>query len=123
MTALLHHVQVTVPRDDEAAAIDFYGRLLGLPEIAQPPSQASQGGAWYRLGNAELHLKPDEISQDETRRSRRHVCIAVGDLDALRARLAAAGVERVADARPIPGVHRCFARDPGGNRIELTAAP
>ena len=56
MTALLHHVQVTVPRDDEAAAIDFYGRLLGLPEIAQPPSQASQGGAWYRLEIGRAHV-------------------------------------------------------------------
>lgn len=120
MTAVLQHVQVTVPREDEAATLAFYGRLLGLEEIAQPPSQAGQGGAWYRLGNAELHLKPDDISQEETRRSRRHVCLAVTEFDALPAKLAAARVEILPDARPIPGVRRFFARDPGGNRIEFT---
>jgi catechol 2,3-dioxygenase-like lactoylglutathione lyase family enzyme len=120
MTARLHHVQVTVPCEDEAAVIAFYGRLLGLEEIAQPPSQASQGGAWYRLGNAELHLKPDDISREETRRSRRHVCLAVSDIEALQSKLVAAGVEMLSDARPIPGVRRFFARDPGGNRIEIT---
>lgn len=120
MTARLHHVQVTVPRADEAAAMAFYGGLLGLEEFAQPPSQQRQGGVWYRLRNAELHLKPDDISREETHRSRRHVCLAVPDLDRLRATLVAAGVEMLPDPRPIPGVRRFFARDPGGNRIEIT---
>jgi catechol 2,3-dioxygenase-like lactoylglutathione lyase family enzyme len=51
--------------------------------------------------------------------SGRHYCLAVDDLDALRARLEAAGVSVVNDI-PIPGRPRFFARDPFGNLIEFT---
>jgi catechol 2,3-dioxygenase-like lactoylglutathione lyase family enzyme len=118
----IHHVQVTVPRAQEAAALAFYRDVLGLRELPQPDLQAAQGGAWFAAGNAELHLKSEDISLEETRRSKRHVCLAVHDVDAAIAAFRGNGVEILPDERPIPGVKRCFVRDPGGNRIEITEA-
>lgn len=120
--ARLDHVQVTVPADRIGAAAAFYGGLLALPEIRQPDAQAAAGGAWYDLGGAQLHLKPDATSEDEHRRSKRHAALAVEDLDAAEALLRAAGAEFLPDTRPIPGVRRIFVRDPGGNRLELVQA-
>jgi len=116
------HVQITVPRAAETAAVDFYGGLLGLAEVAQPATQASRGGAWFAMGGMQIHLKPDDTTEAEHRRSKRHVALAVDDLDRLRTMLETAGHEILPDTRPIPGVKRLFVRDPGGNRLELIQA-
>lgn len=121
-TAVLDHVQITVPADREAEAVAFYGGLLALPEIPQPDAQAAAGGAWYDAGGAQIHLKPDATTRDEHRRSKRHAALRVSDLDAVEALLRAAGAEFLPDSRPIPGVRRLFVRDPGGNRLELVQA-
>jgi catechol 2,3-dioxygenase-like lactoylglutathione lyase family enzyme len=111
----LHHVNVTVPPETEAAAKDFYGRVLGLEEIYKPDASRSRG-AWYRLGAVQLHLSV-EAAQPA---SRRHVCYQVRDVEAAEHHFREAGVEILNDERPLPGVRRFFLRDPGGNRIEIT---
>jgi catechol 2,3-dioxygenase-like lactoylglutathione lyase family enzyme len=50
-----------------------------------------------------------------------HPAFVVADLQAVRARLASAGVEPVDDDSGLP-VARCYIRDPFGNRIELVDA-
>lgn len=115
----LHHVQITVPREREAAALAFYRDLLGLPEVPQPDAQARRGGAWFRLPGLEIHLKPEDTGADAALASKRHICLAVDDLSACRTALHRAGVELLPDERPIPGVARFFVRDPGGNRVEI----
>ena len=47
-----HHVSVCVTDLERAKA--FYGDVLGLPEIRRPAF--SFPGAWYELGNWQLHL-------------------------------------------------------------------
>ena len=106
--------------DDVDAALRFYGELLGL-EPAPRPGDAGRPGAWYRLGDAELHLSVDRDARTHNEASLRHVALelpASEDLAALRRRLAEAGV-LVDDGRPLAGVRRFFARDPAGNRLEL----
>ena len=49
---VLHHVAISV--SDLARAKDFYGNVLGLEEIARPAFPFD--GAWYRVGNQEVHL-------------------------------------------------------------------
>ncbi|BBK29807.1 putative enzyme related to lactoylglutathione lyase [Stella humosa] len=119
----IHHVQVTVPADRMAAALHFYGHTLGLAEIPQPARDRPEPGAWYRVGAAELHLRPDTTAAGDAAASRRHVAFAVADLDRLESALAAAGSEFLPDARPVPGQRRLFVRDPGGNRVELMEQP
>lgn len=123
MTILaIHHVQVTVPADRMADALRFYGDTLGLREIPQPPRERPEPGAWYSVGTAELHLRPETEGADDAARSRRHVAFAVADLAPVKGALTAAGADLMPDARPVPGVRRLFVRDPGGNRVELVEA-
>ncbi|HJQ25007.1 MAG TPA: VOC family protein [Blastocatellia bacterium] len=111
----LHHVNVTVPPDREAAAKEFYAHVLGLAEIYKPDASRSRG-AWYQLGAVQLHLSIEAAQPP----SRRHVCYQVRDVEAAERHFRAAGVEILDDERPLPGVRRFFLRDPGGNRIEIT---
>ena len=107
--------------DDVAAARRFYGEVLGLEAIDRP-TDAGRAGAWFRLGAVELHLSLE--SDADNARSKRHVAFEAIDadaLDALRARLVAAGAP-VEDGRPMAGVRRFFARDPAGNRLEYYVA-
>ncbi len=47
------HVAINVNQIERARA--FYGGVLGLTEISRPES-FDFPGAWYRLGNGDLHL-------------------------------------------------------------------
>jgi catechol 2,3-dioxygenase-like lactoylglutathione lyase family enzyme len=48
----LHHVGICVT--DLARAKAFYGGVLGLRELPRPPFDF--GGAWYQIGDCQLHL-------------------------------------------------------------------
>jgi len=39
----LDHIQVAMPRGEEAAARAFYGHVLGLAEISKPEPLAARG--------------------------------------------------------------------------------
>jgi catechol 2,3-dioxygenase-like lactoylglutathione lyase family enzyme len=114
----INHVQITVPRSLEAASKHFYGALLGLEEIPKPINLRNRGGAWYRLGPVELHLSMEDLAA-ENRASRRHVCFVVADLTDAEAAMREARIEIIPDDQPIEGWRRFYARDPGGNRIEI----
>ena len=115
----LQHVSVIVPAGEEARrqAVDFYSGLLGLEQRDVPPHLDPAGVIWFRAGgDLELHLLQDRAPAED----QRHFCLeAEGDLDALRARIEAAGLE-TRDATPIVGRPRFFCRDPFGNLVELT---
>jgi catechol 2,3-dioxygenase-like lactoylglutathione lyase family enzyme len=121
MTAMLieqlHHVNVTVPRSLESEAKNFYGSVLGLEEVQKPESSRGRGGAWYQLGQLQIHLSLEDKHPETT--SRRHICFVVSELEAVRSHLEKAGVEIFADDQPTPGWPRFYIRDPGGNRIEV----
>ena len=116
MIKQLHHVNVTVPPELEAATKRFYGSVLGLEELAKP-SGTRKSGAWYQIGTAQLHLSIED--EADGRFSTRHVCFTVSDLGAAERRLHEAGVEITPDERPVPGALRFYVRDPGGNQIEV----
>jgi catechol 2,3-dioxygenase-like lactoylglutathione lyase family enzyme len=116
LSARIQHVSIPVPPRSQADARAFYRDLLGLEEIPVPSTLAMLDILWFRLGDTELHLFSEEPIAD---RSGRHFCIAIADVEALRARLEAAGVA-VVGATPIPGRPRYFCRDPFGNLIEFT---
>ena len=115
-----NHVNVTVPSALEAVAKRFYGDLLGLPEIPKPAGTRQGRGAWYELGDAQLHLSIEDEAQNEL--SDRHVCYQVSDIGKAKSEIELAGVVVVPDDDPIRGQTRFFVRDPGGNMIEITQA-
>lgn len=118
MVIQLHHVNVTVPAELEVAAKEFYGSILGLRQVAKP-AQARQNGAWYQIGENQLHLS---VEEETNGLSSRHVCFAVSDLAEAEKRFRDAGVEIISDPRPVPGTPRFYVRDPGGSQLEIVQA-
>jgi catechol 2,3-dioxygenase-like lactoylglutathione lyase family enzyme len=117
MSAMLRldHVQIAIPAGAEAACRQFYVEVLGMTELVKPPELAKRGGLWVKSGAVEIHLGVEA----EFRPARKaHPGIVVADVDALAARLAAAGHAPAWD-EAIPGVRRFFAADPLGNRLEF----
>jgi catechol 2,3-dioxygenase-like lactoylglutathione lyase family enzyme len=111
----LHHVQLAAPAGSEPLMRDFYAGVLGLTEIPKPPALAARGGVWFGAPGIEIHIGVE----DGFRPARKaHPGILVRDLDALAARLRAAGHEVRPDGL-LPGFRRCYVDDPVGNRIEL----
>ena len=116
MRAQLHHVNVTVPPELEAAAKHFYGVVMGMTEVPKPESSRGRGGAWYQLGTLQLHLSIEDAAASL---SKRHVCYTVPDLAEAEQEFRSAGVEILPDDQPTPGWSRFYVRDPGGNRLEI----
>ncbi|HEX7127489.1 MAG TPA: VOC family protein [Thermodesulfobacteriota bacterium] len=119
---VIDHVQIGVPRAAEAEAKRFYGEVLGLEEIPKPERLRGRGGAWYRVGAAQLHVSVEDLDPSATHASRRHVCFRVADLAAAERAARAGGLEIIPDDQPVPGWLRFYLRDPGGNRVEVAQA-
>jgi ribosomal protein S18 acetylase RimI-like enzyme len=111
------HVQIAAPPGGEPAARAFYGDLLGLAELPKPERLRPCGGAWFAVGDEQLHVG---IEEPFAPARKAHPALAVSralDLRALADRLAAAGHAVVWDGP------RFYVNDPFGNRLELLAGP
>ncbi len=107
----------------------FYGGALGLEEIPRPSTFAF-AGAWFQVGEDELHLI---VESDTSMRAGAaapgpalevglvtHVALEVDDLDETVARLLAQGLEL--GGGPMPrgdGVDQAFVCDPDGYVVEV----
>ena len=109
------HVQLAMPKGEEARARAFYAGLLEIPEAPKPPELAKRGGVWFESGDLKVHLG---VEADFRPAHKAHPAFLVKDLAMLAERLRAAGVEVVADGA-MPGYRRVYVADPFGNRLEL----
>ena len=116
MAIALHHVNVTVPAELEAAAKHFYASVLGLKQIPKPAT-SRQSGAWYEIGENQLHLSVEDEAPVQL--SSGHICFALSDLAEAEQRFRDAGVEIIPDPRPNANSPRFYVRDPGGNLLEI----
>lgn len=107
------HVNVTTPEELEADVIGWYENCLGLERIAKPDG-THDAGAWFQIGEAQIHISRDEHNPHKAA----HFCLQVEDFQAVVERLREASCH-IEQAGVIPGRHRLFTRDPAGNRIEL----
>jgi glyoxylase I family protein len=108
----IHHA--AFPFDDFERSLDFYTRVLGMQVRSDRPDLGGIPGAWLDMGEQQVHL----ISSNE--KTSPHVSFVVDDLDALVARLRAAGIEIQAGPTVVgPGLARQIAFfDPFGNDLE-----
>jgi hypothetical protein len=113
----LDHVQIAAPRGCEAAARRFFGELVGLPEIEKPEPLRARGGAWFGLGDRQLHVGV-EADFEPARKAHVALRLAPAEFDALAERLAAAGAPVTWDDA-LPGERRFYSEDPWGSRIEF----
>ena|SRR6266481_1752545 len=113
----LSHINVTMPKHSEAIARMFYTGQLGLRELQKPEGVDGRSGVWFDAGGLALHLSVEEQHMWED--TQRHFGLGCGNVDGLKARLKAVGVE-IEDGPPVPW-KRFFIRDPFGNLIEIHA--
>jgi catechol 2,3-dioxygenase-like lactoylglutathione lyase family enzyme len=116
----LDHVQIAAPRGCEDEARAFFGELLGLPEVEKPEPLRARGGAWFALGQRQLHVGVEEPFAP-SRKAHPAFRVEDGELDTVAARLVEAGAPVDWDDS-LPGVRRFFTADPWGNRLELLTA-
>jgi catechol 2,3-dioxygenase-like lactoylglutathione lyase family enzyme len=98
-------------------AREFYGGALGLKEKQR--HSFNFPGAWYDLGDCELHLMvTDEALPEAGERPQRdfHVAFLIDDFEATRRALKEAGIPFREGSSGLPQI---FIRDPDGNLIEL----
>ncbi|WP_435744427.1 VOC family protein [Nocardioides sp. SYSU DS0663] len=116
----LHHVQLACPAGGEEVARRFWRDGLGMTEVPKPPELAGRGGAWFRSGEAEIHVGVEEPFVPARKA---HPALAVDDvatLETLGERLTAAGFEvDWRERHTFTGHQRFHAYDGHGNRVEL----
>jgi catechol 2,3-dioxygenase-like lactoylglutathione lyase family enzyme len=113
--ARIDHIQLAAPKGSELAARQFYGALLGLPEIEKPAALRARGGCWFQCGDQQIHIG---VEANFRPAKKAHPAFAVTDLAGLRASLIAQAA-KITDDDSLPGTRRFFAEDPWGNRLEF----
>lgn len=120
----IHHIELGV-RDLERST-DFYGGVLGLPEVPAPLPTPS-GGRWFDAGTALLTLVPvnglgssGAWRNDDLQAGVRHLGFKVGDVDTAVADVEGAGLTVLsAPANVVGDVRIAFFLDPDGTRLEF----
>ena len=118
MITAVDQIQLAMPSGVEDEMRAFYCDLLGMAEVAKPPSLLGAGGFWAQAGSMQVHFGVDP---QFTPARKAHPAFIVDDLGGLTSRLDRARLPFQWDAR-LPGVRRLFLHDPVGNRIELIAS-
>ena len=82
----MDHIQINVT--DLARAKRFYAEVLGLAEVPRPES-FDFAGAWYRIGEVDLHLvvRPPEPDSED------HFCLWTADVHGAASNLERRGQE------------------------------
>jgi len=114
---VLHHVSLEVAPDDVESTIEFLG-ILGFDRIPAPDPIAPFV-TWLEAGTTQIHLIH---TPEPTTPLLGHPAVVPGDFDQAVRRLLDAGF-RVEEADELWGERRSFAVMPGGQRVELMAAP
>lgn len=107
------HVAVRVSNVERAR--NFYERVLGLKALPRP--DFGFAGAWYGVGNHQLHLISSH-KRDGIDPLGPHLAIEVADFDAARTALKDQGIEFLEAPGRFAG-RQLWILDPDGNTIEL----
>jgi catechol 2,3-dioxygenase-like lactoylglutathione lyase family enzyme len=123
VTTSLHHVGILVT--DLARAKAFYSEVLGLREVSRPAFDF--GGAWYQLGDRQLHLivhPGGKTLRGTTAIDSRdgHFAVRVGSYDDTLAFLRSKGIEVRESRQNATPWAQLYITDPDGNVIELNVA-
>jgi hypothetical protein len=112
----LDHVQLAMPVGGESDAREFFGRLLGLQEIAKPLTLQDRGGLWFQIGSdRQLHLG---VENGFLPNKKAHPCFVSDDLDGLADEIQKSAFAVKWDDGLAP-VRRFYSEDCFGNRLEF----
>lgn len=116
----LNHVALHV--SDLGLSMEFYGKKLGLEEIARPDFDFP--GAWYRLGEIqELHLIAGRSSAVNSSTRGNHYALGVPDMGAAESFLAERGIVHTPRQTRPDGAFQIYIEDPDGYWIEFCHNP
>ncbi|OAK75605.1 VOC family protein [Lederbergia galactosidilytica] len=111
----IDHVQLAAPKESEELARQFYSDILGFKEIEKPETLRKRGGAWFSIGEIQLHIGTEEPFVPARKA---HPALEVENLEAFKQYLSGREIEYIIDHN-LPGANRIYLHDPFGNRIEL----
>ena len=119
---ILSHVSVTVT--DVEKAREFYGGVLGFPEIPRPAFDFP--GIWYSLGgDLQLHIiLNDQLVRPAAEREKivaryAHFALWTDDADATAKRIQQLGLPCRDVISGPTGLRQLFVKDPDGNMVEF----
>lgn len=121
----LHHIQMSMPRGQEAEARRFYFEGLGMSEATKPPALARRGGCWFRALDAdtvvaEIHLGVEDEFIPAKKAHPGLVCDSLQEWETLAGRLDSMGYDLSwAERETFEGYLRFHVRDGFGNRLEI----
>jgi catechol 2,3-dioxygenase-like lactoylglutathione lyase family enzyme len=117
LSRVLHHVSLEIAPDEVERSVEFFG-LLGFERIAAPEPIAPFV-TWLEAGTTQVHFihTPEPATP-----SLGHPAVVAGEFDRTVSGLREAGFQ-VEEADELWGERRAFAVMPGGQRVELMAAP
>ncbi|KKI94058.1 glyoxalase [Bacillus sp. SA1-12] len=116
----IHHVSLSVTNLEKAK--HFYGDMLGFKELDRPDFDFP--GAWYQVGNQQLHLIVQQESSTfrsdpEINSKEGHFAIRVKDYEKTLKHLKTLGIKIIEKPNSISGFAQIFCMDPDLNLIEL----
>lgn len=116
----IHHVSLSVT--DLTKAKHFYGTLLGFEELDRPAFDFP--GAWYKIGNQQLHLIVHNESstlrdRNEINSREGHFAVRVKDYDETLVYLKKLGLKISEKPHSKSGFAQIFCMDPDFNLIEF----
>jgi catechol 2,3-dioxygenase-like lactoylglutathione lyase family enzyme len=114
---VLHHVSLEVKPDDVGRSVEFF-ELLGFGRVPAP-DPISAFVTWIERDATQIHFihTPEPATPQLG-----HPAVVASEFDDAVERMRAAGFE-VEPADELWGEARAFAVMPGGQRVELMAAP
>lgn len=121
----LHHIQISMPRGQEAEARRFYVEGLGMSEASKSPALAGRGGCWFRALDAgtvvaEVHLGVEDEFIPAKKAHPGLVCDSLQEWETLAGRLDSMGYDLSwAERETLEGYLRFHVRDGFGNRLEI----
>jgi len=107
---------VSVATKDIEAAIEFYGRVLGLPHTV---TYGKSPGVEFETGSLTLQILESEAFGMTFQTDNHPIAFQVEDVAAARAELESRGVEFQGDILDSSVCHMAFFKDPDGNALML----
>jgi len=114
---VLHHVSLEVAPDDVERSVEFF-ELLGFKKLPAP-DEIAPFVTWLEAEGTQIHFIH---TPEPTTPALGHPAVVASAFSATVGRLRDAGFE-VEEANELWGEPRAFAVMPGGQRVELMAAP
>jgi catechol 2,3-dioxygenase-like lactoylglutathione lyase family enzyme len=107
---------VTIPTRDIDRAVDFYGNVLGLPELKR---WGQMPGVEFETGNLTIAVMQSDAFGVEFQANHHPIDFHVDDFEAARAELESRGVEFRGDVLDSGVCTQAFFQDPDGNVLAI----